>query len=316
MNNRRMIFIALMFLATIVACVVPGLQTASTPIPASTVDPAQIDAMVAETVSVAMVQTEQSMPSPAPTPMSTSTPDSAITSTPTSTPTKATPQTTTSQATSQATATPQVTPQTNLSQSTLTKQSDGSMLFADDRAGYSVKLPADWLAVRVNGEEYQPAFSLKETSNTNIQQSLLSIKGEDPNAFRLLAVDTQAAHIQNDFVSDIRFVLDEKKSISLSTDADLQAIAQKIPASATVFRFEVTSVKIITSGNGTKFGVIESKSSFTNPAGANVPLYQKQVFFNAKTGTQSITLTTLSDLQGTILRIFDTMLETIKIEAK
>jgi hypothetical protein len=305
-----MIFIALMFLATIVACVVPGLQTASTPIPAATVDPAQIEAMVAETVSVAMVQTEQSVSSPTPMPVSisTSTPESTITSTPTSTETSSL---TTPQSTSQTT--PQATSQANPSQSTLTKQSDGLMLFADDRAGYSAKLPAGWLAVRVNGQEYQPAFSLGETSNTNIQQSLLSIKGEDPNVFRLLAVDTQAAHIQNDFVSDIRFVLDEKKSISLSTDADLQAIAQKIPASATVFRFEVTSVKIVTSANGTKFGVIEAKSSFTNSAGADVGIYQKQVFFKVKTGTQTITFTTISNLKDTLLPIFDAMLETVKV---
>ncbi len=104
--------------------------------------------------------------------------------------------------------------------------------------------------MRVNEQEYLDAFSLEEAANANIQQSLLSVQDEDPNVFRLLAVDMQAEHIQNEFVTDMRFVLDEQKTISLSSDADLQAIAQEIPASAEVFRFEVTSVKIFTSVSG------------------------------------------------------------------
>ncbi|MDO9300191.1 MAG: hypothetical protein Q7T89_02365 [Anaerolineales bacterium] len=289
MNNKRTFFIALMFLATITACVVPGLPTASAPVFAPTVDTSRIATMVAGTVSAAIAQTEQAQPTATPPPTS------AVTSAPTSAPTE----------------TP--TPQASVSQSALTKQEDGSTLFADERAGYEIKLPTGWLAVRINEQEYLDAFWLEETANTHIQQSLLNVQAEDPNVLRLLAIDTQAAHIQNEFVTDIRFVLDEQKTISLNSDADLQAIAEKIPASATVFRFEVTSVKIVTSASGTQFGVIEAKSSFTNTTGAEVSIYQKQVFFNVKAGTQSISLTTVADLKETLLPAFDAMLETVKI---
>jgi hypothetical protein len=294
MNNRRTFFIALIFLATIAACVVPGLPTASAPVFAPTVDTGPIETMVAGTVSAAIAQTEQAQPT------ATSTSAAAATSTSTSTPAP--------------TETP--TPQANQSQSMLTKQEDGSMLFADKRAGYEIKLPAGWLAVRVNEQEYLDAFSLVEAANTNIQQSLLSVQAEDPNVFRLLAIDTQAAHIQNEFVTDMRFVLDEQKTISLGSDADLKAIAEKISASATVFRFEVTSVKIVTSASGTQFGVIEAKSSFENAAGADVTIYQKQVFFNVKAGMQSISLTTVEGLKETVLPTFDAMLETINLIAE
>jgi hypothetical protein len=289
MNTKRIFFIAMIFLATI-ACVVPGLPTASAPVFAPTVDTGPIETMVAGTVSAAITQTALAQP--------TSTPTSAATATATAT------------ATSTPAPTETPTPQ---AQSTLTKQADGSILFADARAGYQIKLPAGWLAVRVTEQEYLDAFSLEEAANTNIQQSLLSIQTEDPNTFRLLAIDTKAAHIQNDFVTDMRFVLDEKKAISLSSDADLKAIADKVSASATVFRFEVTSVKIVTTASGTKLGVIEAKSSFENAAGANVAIYQKQVFFNTKSGTQSIIFTTVTDLKQTTLPAFDTMLETIDL---
>jgi hypothetical protein len=305
-----MVFIALIFLGTIIACVVPGLPTASAPAPTPTVDSAQVEEMVAQTVSAAIAETEQSIPSP--TPMiidATSTPEVAFTPTPDSVDSISVSTMTNTPAPAVVSTATQAN---NPSQSDLAKQTDGSTLFTDARTGYTVKLPAGWLAVRVNGPEYQSALSSADASNPNIQQSLLSIKEENPNAFRLLALDTQANDIQSDFVSEARFVLDEKKTISLATDADLQAIARDIPASATAFRFEVTSVKIVTLASGMQIGVIEAKSSFANQAGTDVPIYQKQVFFKSKAGTQKIVFTTVDSLKGTLLPVFDGMLETIK----
>jgi hypothetical protein len=320
MNNRKTFFIALIFLATITACVVPGLPTASAPLPTLTVDTGQVETQVAGTVSAAIAQTEQSRPSPTATNASTAaatataTFTATVTSTPTTTLTPVSTYTSTSTSTAVPTFTATPSPHTGISK--LTRQGDGSMLFADERGGYEVKVPAGWLAVRVNEQEYLLAFSLPETANTHVQQSLLSVQNEDPNVFRLLALDTQAGHIQNEFVTDMRFVLDEKKNISLNSDADLQAIASKISASAEVFRFEVTSVKVVTSVSGKQFGVIEAKSSFANAAGAEVTIYQKQVFFNVNAGTQSIIFTTVTDLKNTLLPVFDAMLETIKIFGK
>jgi len=293
MNNRRTFLIALIFLAAITACVVPGLPTASAPLPTLTVDTGRIAMMVAGTVSAVVAQTEQAQPTSTPIPTATSTLAPTSTSVPLPT----------------ATA----TSQSNPSQSTLTKLEDGSMLFADERAYYEIKLPAGWITARINEKEYLDAFSLEEAANAHIQQSLLSVQNEDPNVFRLLAIDTKPSHIQNEFVTDMRFALDEEMDISLNSDEELQAIAQEIPASAEAFRFEVTSVKIIPSANGIDFGVIEAKSSFTNATGANVEIYQKRVFFNVPPGTQSITLTTLASLKDTLLPAFDAMLETVKI---
>lgn len=256
--------------------------------------------MVAETVSAVVAQTEQAQPTSTPIPTATATASSTEPPTPASTATLAfTPAPSTSQP--------------SPSQSTLTKQADGSLLFADARAYYEIKLPAGWMTVRINEKEYLDSFSLEEAANTHVQQSLLSVQNEDPNVFRLLAIDTKPAHIQNEFVTDMRFVLDEEMDISLSSDEELQAIAEEIPAAAEVFRFEATSVKIVTSASGIDFGVIEAKSTFTNAAGVDVLIYQKQVFFNVPSGTQSITLTTLADLKETLLPAFDAMLETVKI---
>lgn len=304
MNSRRTFFVALTLLVTIPACVIPGITTPAAPLPTLTVDSSAIETMVALTVSAAIAQTEQSAPTPKPASVIVVTVPVTATLTPTVTPTYA-PQAT-------ATSTPEMA---SPSQSSLTKLEDGSLSFVDNRAGYEVKLEPDWLAVRVNEKEYLEAFSLAEAANTHVQQALLGVQNEDPNALRLFALDTKPEHIQNEFLSDMRFVLDAGKVISLNSGEDLQAIADKVPASATAFRFEVISTRILTSANGIQFGVIEAESSFENIAGVDVPLYQKQVYFNARGGLQSITLTTLDNLKPVLLPIFDAMLDTIKLQS-
>ena len=284
MNNRRIFFIALAFLASITACVVPGLQPASVPTPAPTTDAGRIVTMVAETVSAAIAQTEQTRPTP--------------TLVPASTPIQT------------------ATPETITSRSALTTQNGGSTVFTDERAGYEITIPDGWLVVRINEQEYYDAWTLAEAADPNIQETLLGIKTEDPNAFRMLAIDTQDGHIQSEFVTDIHFIWDEQKEISFDSIEDLQVIANEIPATPTAFRFEVTTVQIIIAPNGIQFGVIEAKSSFTNTSGDEVNMYQKQVFFKAKTGTQSIIFTTVDGLKETTLPAFDAMLETISLIAK
>jgi hypothetical protein len=196
----------------------------------------------------------------------------------------------------------------------LTRQQDGSILFTDELAYCEIKLPAGWLAVRINEKEYLDAFSLEEAANTHVQQALLGVQNENPNILRLFAIDP--LHIQNEFVTDMRFVLDEGKKLSLTTDEELHAIASKIPAATTAFRFEATSVKMGTTAGGINFGAIEASSSFTNAAGVDVGLYQKQVFFNVPAGMQSITLTTVTDLKETLLPAFDKMLDGIRMITK
>jgi hypothetical protein len=281
MNNRRTFFIALTFLAAIIACIVPGLPTASAPAPI--LDTGRLETMVAETVSAAIAQTEQSRPTP--------------TWVPAAEPTQT--QTATAEAATIG--------------STLSIQEDGSTVFVDERAGYAITLPDGWLAVRINEQEYYDAWTLAEAADPNIQEALLGIKTGDPNVLRLLAIDTQDGHIQSEFVTDINFIWDEPKNISFDSIEDLQAIAEELPNTPAAFRFEVTTIQIIMSPNGIQFGVIEAKSSFTNTSGDEVGIYQKQVFFKGKTGTQSIIFTTVDGLKETTLPAFDSMLETIKL---
>lgn len=278
MKPRRALLTALILLTTILACVVPGLPTASAPALAPTVDP-RLNIIVAWTVSAALEMTARAVPTVTPT-------------------------------LPQPTATPTLQPVASVS--TLTKQDNGSTLFVDESAGYEITVPAGWLAVRINEKEYYDAWTLPETADAHIQTSLMSIKEQEPATFRLLVLDTQEGHIKNEIVTNINFIWDPQTVLSFDTEVDLQAFADELPSLTD--GLTVSSVEIIIPPSGVPYGVIKSKVGGFNASGAQVNLYQKMALFNLKTGTLVITFATEDGFTETTLPVFDAMLGTIVVE--
>jgi hypothetical protein len=276
MNNRRTIFIALTLLAATAACVVPGLQTVSAPAP--TVDTAGVlSTMVAETVSAAITLTEQAVPTPTLVPTSTPAPT--------------------------LTPTPEIVPPEN----TLTIQKDGSTLFVDARAGYEVTLPKGWLVAGVNKKEFLDAFTLAP----EVQKFLLTIQNKDPNLFHLFAVDMQDGHFQNGFFTNMNFIWDEQNTGLLKNDDGLKAgVAQLADAAPEP---EILSTTLSTTLSGISMVVIESKYTVKNSSNKDIVILQKQDVLNAKTGTVTVTVSTVEGLKDAVYSAFDAMLETIKI---
>ncbi len=280
MNTRRALFAALFLLTTALACVVPGIQTASNPTPTADT---RLDIMVAETVSSALELTALAVPTVTPTLLPTLPP-------PTVTP----------------------MPQPVLSGSTLVKQDNGSTLFVDENAGYEITVPANWLAVRVNEKEYYEAWLLPQASGPHIQSSLMSIQDQDPTTFRLLALDVQEGHIKNEIVTNMTLIWDQGTAISFDTEDDLTAFADNLPS--IMEGLTVSSVEIVIPPSGVPYGVIKSEVGGFNASGAQVTLYQKMALFNLKTGTLVITFTTENGFTETTLPEFDGMLATIAID--
>lgn len=283
MSNRRIFFIAVFFLATIPACVVPGLQTVSVPTFAPTVDTGRVETMVAVTVSAAIAQTEQSRPTQLPT------------------------------ATTAPTVRASPTSEIISLGSTLTVQVDASTVFVDDLAGFEITVPAAWLITRVDEEEYLDAFQLAEAADEDIQKALLSVQNDAPNVLRLFAIDAQEGHVQNGFVTTMKFVLDGKESISLENDEALKASAVKL--AEPVPGLEIISTKLSTV-NEVLIGWVESKYTIKNSSGVDVVVFQKQAVFNTANGQMTITLSTVEDLQGIVFPVFEAMLETIQVDKK
>jgi hypothetical protein len=283
MNTRRALFAALILLTTILACAVPGLPAASQPAPTADT---RLEIMVAETVSAALEQTQQAVPTPTIAPTSTSSPRPTIT--------------------------PSPTPDADDSGSALNKQDDGSVHFTDTKAGYEVTVSTGWLPVRINSQEYLEAWLLPELTNPSMQRSLSSIENLNPDEIRLFILDTQEGHAEIDFVTNISIYWDQKNETSLENDEDLKAQAEALLGA--LAGLEVTLTEISTTANGVPIGVITSKTPITTLDGVSVEMFQKQVFIDINVGTLIVTLTTTEELRQTVLPQFDAMIETLKIE--
>jgi hypothetical protein len=277
MNQKRGLLTAVVLGMTALACVVPGLPTASAPPPTPDT---RLERMVAETVDAAIELTRQAVPTATTVPSAT--PQPTVTATLAATATQA--------------------PETMLD-----KNADGYSTFIDLSAKYQITIPMQWLAVRVNAPEFEEALQLPEAANPAIQASLASIKEQDPNVFRLFMLDVAEEHIDGGFVTNINLVWDPQMEVSFADDTDLKTLAASLPASLP--DSEVIGTEIKTTTNETTYGVITTRTPSTTQDGTKIVMYQTLTFFDLSVGTLNITLTTTETWQNTVEPSFDAILE-------
>lgn len=276
MNKRpAMMYAGSLLVLAGLACAVPGGGAASVPTP--TVDPAQLDAMVAETVAAVLQQTALA-------------PTATQAATSTSAPTE--------------TAIP-------LQQSSITTQADGTTLFTDEKAGFSLTVPPGWLAVRIDQIEYYDAFSLPQAADPSVQTALMDINDLDPNVFRLFIFDLQDGHVQNGFVNNINVIWSLDATLALETDAEIKTTAQELPS--VVSGLTVTSATVAETTGGIPIGVILSEIKGQTDEGTERVLFQKQVFLNLEEGSLTVTFTTEQGIKDATLPFFDMIIESIKL---
>lgn len=273
MKQRLRFFLVLIVMT--MACILPASPSASLP----TVTPdTRLENMVALTVSAALEMTQQAQPFP------------TLTQT--------------------AEPTPTSTPEADSSGSSLTKNEDGSSIFIDKLGKYQITVPQEFVAMRINQQEFLDAWLLPEASNPAVQNQLNLIQKQDPNFFRLFAFDFNQEHIDGGFVTNINFLWDGEE-LSLEDETGMtdlaSAYAEQLPNS------QVLSTEIITLENETRAGIITSNMPAVTLDGANIVVYQKQAFFDLPAGTLIITLSTTETWQETIEPLFDAMLETFNI---
>ncbi len=280
MNKRQpVIFAAFLLLLAGLACAIPGQEAASTSAP--TVDPAQLDAIVAETVAAVLQQTA-----------------SAPTSTQSAT------------ATSQPAAEPSFT-STPWPQSSLTNQVDGTIFFVDEKAGYNFYISPGWLPVRIDQMEYYDAFSLPQAADPIVQAALMDINDLDPNLYRLFIYDLQDGHLQSGFVNNVNIVWNQGLAINLKTEDEIKKTAETLPSA--IPGLTVTSSSASKTSSGIPIGVILSEIAGKKSDGTDLSLFQKQVFLNVKEGVLVLTFTTEQGIKDATLPFFDTLVESIKL---
>lgn len=280
MKRNRGLIALLVLAATALACAVPGMPTAA-PLATPTPD-TRLEIMVAETVSAALELTKQAAPAPTDIPP-TSTPEPTATS----------------------------TPELASAGSSLTKNEDGSFTFVDERGKYEVTVPMQWTPLRVNQQELLDAWLLPEASNPAIQRSLGTIQEQDADLFRLFALDVNEEHVDGGFVTNLNLLWDQAEELSLPSDVRLKELAASLPGS--IEGAEVLTTEVLSTKNGTSYGVITARTPATTQDGVDVVIFQKLVFFDLPVGTLSISLSTTETWQDTVTPSFDDLINSFAV---
>ena len=287
-QKKILLLFALLFFTVSVAC-----STSSIPFiggepeaeAAPTVNPADLEIMIAEAAATKVAQTLEAIP--------TNTATSIPTETPVPSPTPIPP-----------TSTPTEVDYPNTG-STFEENDDGVMVYTDFVGAYTVNLPAKWLAMRPGEEEYTEALTLLEASVPEIEASLQAIESFDPDTFRLVALDTREGHYNGGFVGNINLVLSEETDASLEEffAASVLGLPESLPGVL------IISSDITATSSGVPVAFIASERDIVTDTGQDVRLYQKQALFMVKNRSLIVSFTSTVDFKDQILEDFDMMVD-------
>lgn len=197
------------------------------------------------------------------------------------------------------------TPQVSLSGTSLIFLEDQTTEFIDHKAGIKLTIPAGWLAVRVNEDEYYKAFASPIVlENPSIFNRLNQIQTHDVAFFRLDAIDTRPGHIINGLISDISVIFQEGDTRTLEEWRRVES-RQVSPYSG----FKYISSTYQTTTDGTRVVAIERSWDWTS--GGSV--YYRGVFFSLPTGTIVLDFQTNLGFKETVLPDFEQVVNSLTL---
>lgn len=199
-----------------------------------------------------------------------------------------------------ATSTPQISP---ISGTSLVVHENQSALFIDHRAGIQLTIPAGWLPIRVNEDEYYKAYTLDVVmANPQITDRLTQIQSHNTDFFRLDAIDTRPGHIVDGIISDISVIFEEYDTRTLQEWLKAER-GRKSPFKG----FKFISSEYQETANGTPVLMIEQSWDGV-PSGT---LYFRSVFFSLPTGTIVLDFQSNLGFKDTVLPDFEQVVNSL-----
>lgn len=254
---------------TLLACVVPGLS-----------QPAASPAFDVEAISTVVVLTANALQTQS---AVAATPTLFETSTPTFVPAEP------------ATATPKI----SLSGTSLLLRDDQTILFTDRQAGVELIIPAGWMPVRVNEQEYLDAFSSNAAADLAIRERLNRIQTFDPAWFRLDAIDVQVGHVINGAPTFMSVIFQQNDPRSLEDVAKDEKVKL-------FTNFEVISSSYQQAVNDIKILVVEQSWAVTTGT-----IYYKGVFFKIPSGLVVLDFYSPIEFKDTVLPDFEKIVNSL-----
>ncbi len=202
-----------------------------------------------------------------------------------------------------------LTPQVSTEGTSLVKQGDGSYLFTDQEAGYSIMVPSVWLAMRTNEQDISSARILLANADPQIQKTLSTLQTSDPKVYRLIAIDTSSSDLETGYVSYllVYWTKNDPLTIEQNIDEAKKSFSKSSPP------IKVTYADMGSTSTHLPMGVMETSSKIPTTSKQTASLYQKIIILKSKNGTLVFNLNTVAQLKDKFVPAFDLMTDQIKI---
>ena len=189
----------------------------------------------------------------------------------------------------------------------------GSTRYEDYDARFKIVIPAGWLSVRLNSEEFYAALGDEAANDQQLMRAMTTSQNYDPNVLRLVAYDIKPEHRETDFMTNMNITWDTTISDPLDKILADTPVAMK----QSIAGINILSTELIALGEGNiPAGSIKAQWQAKTFAGAVVDMIQEIVFFSVPQGTVFITLTTSLPSRDRVEPDFDAMIQTLELFEK
>ena len=237
-----------------------------------------------------------------PNPFASSTPTATATFTPTVTPSPM--PTTTPTSTPAATALP--------SGMIIEDQPGSGSLFYDYDGGYSVAIPAGWLAFQVDAEDIRAGIARLGNTNPEITNSLKLLLAQMSDAFRIVAYDMEPAHSTDADITNFNILMSQDEAvISMPLGLVVRASLEQMKKELQVLRTKQFSTK--PNAHGVTIAAAELELTVKSETGRPRTLYEKQLYFQTGKAIVLITLSVPADKAKLVVPSFDEVFDGIKL---
>ncbi|CAG0996446.1 hypothetical protein ANAEL_02623 [Anaerolineales bacterium] len=193
----------------------------------------------------------------------------------------------------------------------LETQVDGSSLFIDNKAGFSVLIPSTWVAIPANVDDFTPYVKGISENNPQLEKAFSMLQKVDPNILKIMAMDTNMEHYVGSFIPNM----------TVATMKD--PIGSKLPLKNVVqimgdtIKSQFPGAKLLDSGieqvnSDFSYGYNEWNTSINTQDDTAVKIFQKQVFFPIQDYFVIMTLSAPASKYDDVLAEFETIMETIQ----
>ena len=175
---------------------------------------------------------------------------------------------------------------------------DGTALFIDHKAGIQLTIPAGWLTVRVNEDEYYKAYSLGVVlENSAIADRLTKMQSANLDFHRLDAIDIRAGHIPAGIISVINVSFQQGDNRTLEKWAQAERVKKQPYAG-----FQWIQTSYPRTADGTRVLQIEESWNAEKVRGR---VYYRGIVFSLPSGTLILNFYTNDEFKDTVLPEFE-----------